>query len=100
MVGRVYRVRRDRHSLGGLGTAPLCFTVHFQLPMDRTTSRLLHSRFAGCPRHLGRIPGIGTRISMAHSVGEVVSKGREPHMDGPTGSGTDIGRPASGAPDA
>ena len=30
-------LERDCHSLGGLGTAPLCFVVHVRLPMDRTT---------------------------------------------------------------
>ena len=48
-------------NLGCPRTGTMCWTLHYRLPMDRTTSRLLHSRFAGCPRPLGGIPGIGTR---------------------------------------
>ena len=63
MVGRVYRVWRVSHLLGGPGTPPMSFAVENRLHMDRTTSRVLHSRFADCYRQLERIPEIGTRIS-------------------------------------
>ena len=45
----------------------MCLVAHSRLPMDRTTRRLLHSRFAGCPRPLGGIRDIGTRLSGAQS---------------------------------
>ena len=40
IVGRVYRVRRVSHLLGGPRTPPVCRAVKNRLPMDRTTSRM------------------------------------------------------------
>ena len=47
MIGRVYRVQRDCHSLGGPGTPPMSFAVKNRLHMDRTTRLVIDRLFEG-----------------------------------------------------